>query len=151
VRVRAETLDLYRGTAKLLTLPRLVGHGRQRIDYRHVIWSLARKPGAFANYRYHDELFPTVTFRRAYDTLATARPTRADREYVRVLHLAASTSEAEVEAALLLLLEQGTPPTLDAVRELVRVPGAQVFPSLASADLDLSVYDRLLGAEADHG
>lgn len=151
VRVRAEALELYRGTAKLLTLPRLVGHGRQRIDYRHVIWSLARKPGAFANYRYHDELFPSVTFRRAYDTLATARPTRADREYVRVLHLAASTSEAEVEAALLLLLEQGAAPTLDAVRELVRVPGSHAIPPLAPAALDLSIYDRLLGAEADHG
>ena len=119
VRARSETLELYRGTAKLLTLPRLLGRGRQRIDYRHLIWSLVRKPGAFANYRYHDDLFPTLTFRRAYDALATARPTRADREYVRVLHLAASTSEAEVEAALLLLLEQGTPPTLAAVRELV--------------------------------
>ncbi len=33
---------------------------------------------------------------------------RADREYVRVLHLAATLSEAEVETALLLLEEAGT-------------------------------------------
>jgi transcriptional regulator with XRE-family HTH domain len=151
VRARAETLELYRGTAKLLTLPRLAGHGRHRIDYRHVIWSLARKPGAFANYRYHDDLFPTVTFRRAYDALATGRPERADREYVRVLHLAASTSEAEVEAALVLLLEQGAVPTLDAVRELVRPPGPAALPALSAAPLDLGVYDRLLsGGEGDH-
>jgi len=150
VRVRAETLDLYRGTAKLLTLPRLPGHGRHRIDYRHVIWSLARKPGAFANYRYHDDLFPTLTFRRAYDALAAGRPERADREYVRVLHLAASTSEAEVEAALVLLLEQGTAPTLDAVREPVRTPGPAGVPELAAAPLDLGVYDRLLGGEGGH-
>jgi hypothetical protein len=150
VRVRAETLELYRGTAKLLTLPRLVGHGRHRIDYRHVIWSLARKPGAFANYRYHDDLFPSVAFRRAYDALATGRPERADREYVRVLHLAASTSEAEVEAALALLLEQGTVPTLDAVRDLVRVPGPTALPELTAAPLDLGVYDRLLGGEGGH-
>ncbi len=150
VRARSETLELYRGTAKLLTLPRLLGRGRQRIDYRHLIWSLVRKPGAFANYRYHDDLFPTLTFRRAYDALATARPTRADREYVRVLHLAASTSEAEVEAALLLLLEQGTPPTLDAVRELVRLPGPGAVPPLAPVAFDLAIYDRLLGGEGDH-
>jgi hypothetical protein len=150
VRVRAETLDLYRGTAKLLTLPRLAGHGRHRIDYRHVIWSLARKPGAFANYRYHDDLFPSVTFRRAYDALAAGRPERADREYVRVLHLAASTSEAEVEAAVTLLLEQGSVPTLDAVRELVRVPGPAAVPPLAPAALDLAIYDRLLGGEGGH-
>jgi hypothetical protein len=150
VRVRAEMLELYRGTTRLLLLPRLAGHGRHRIDYRHVIWSLVRKPGAFANYRYHDDLFPSLAFRRAYDALATGRPERADREYVRVLHLAASTSEAEVEAAVTLLLEQGTAPTLDAVRELVRVPGPAAVPPLAPAALDLGVYDRLLGGEGGH-
>jgi transcriptional regulator with XRE-family HTH domain len=151
VRARSETLELYRGTARLLTVPRLLGRGHQRIDYRHLIWSLVRKPGAFANYRYRDELFPTVTFRRAYDALATARPARADREYVRVLHLAASSSEAEVEAALLLLFEQGTPPTLDAVRELVRRPGPSAVPALTAAALDLGIYDRLVGGEGQHG
>jgi len=45
VRARSETLELYRGTTKLLTLPRLLGRGHQRIDYRHLIWSLVRKPG----------------------------------------------------------------------------------------------------------
>lgn len=150
VRVRAETLELYRGTTRLLTLPRLAGQGQHRIDYRHVIWSLVRKPGAFAHDRYHDDLFPTVTFRRAYDALGAGRPDRADRESVRVLHLAASTSEAEVEAALLLLLEGGTPPTLDAVRELVRLPGPAAVPVLTAAPLDLAVYDRLLARESDH-
>ena len=63
---------------------------------------------------------------------------------------AASTSEAEVEAALLLLLEQGTAPTLDAVRELVRVPGPAAVPQVAATPLDLGVYDRLLGGEGGH-
>jgi hypothetical protein len=150
VRVRAETLEIYRGAAWLLTLPRLTGDRRQRIDYRHVAWSLARKPGAFAHYRYRDELFPTATFRRAYDALAAGHPARADREYVRVLHLAASTSEAEVEAALALLLEgQGTP-TFDAVRDLVRVPGPPAAPPLTPATLDLDRYDRLLAGGGGH-
>jgi hypothetical protein len=151
VRVRAEALEVYRGATKLLTMARLHGRGRHRIDYRHVIWSLVRKPGAFANYRYRDDLFPSLTFRRAYDALVGARPERADREYVRLLHLAASTAESEVEAALTLLLEQGAAPTLDAVRELVRVPGPAAVPDLAPAAPDLDVYDRLLGREADHG
>ena len=150
VRVRAETLALYQGTAHLLTLPRLLGQRQHRIDYRHLSWSLVRKPGAFAQYRYRDELFPTLTFRRAYDALAAARPERADREYVRLLHLAASTSEAEVEAALTLLTEQGTPPTFDAVRELVQPADAFTVPALTPASLDLGVYDRLLAAGGDH-
>lgn len=151
VRVRAEALEVYRGTTKLLTMARLHGRGHHRIDYRHVIWSLVRKPGAFATYRYRDELFPTLAFRRAYDALLAARPERADREYVRLLHLAASTAESEVEAALGLLLEQGAAPTLDAVRELVRVPGPAAVPELAAAPLALDVYDRLLGGEVEHG
>ena len=144
VRVRAETLEVYHGTVHLHTVPRLHGHGQHRIDYRHVIWSLVRKPGAFAQYRYRDDLFPTLTFRRAYDTLVGALPARADREYVRVLHLAASRSEREVETALSLLLEQPSTPTFEAVRELVRPPGPIRVPTLTTPVLDFAVYDRLL-------
>jgi len=150
VRVRAETLALYHGVAHLLTLPRLLGQHQRRIDYRHLSWSLVRKPGAFAQYRYRDELFPTLTFRRAYDALVATRPARADREYVRLLHLAASTSEAEVEAAVLLLVEQGASPTFDAARELVQPAAAHSVPTLTPAVLDLGVYDRLLTGEGDH-
>lgn len=150
VRVRAEALELYRGTAHLLTLPRLLGRQQHRVDYRHVIWSLVRKPGAFAGYRYRDDLFPTLTFRRAYDALAAAVPGRADREYVRVLHLAASRSEAEVEAALALLLEQGATPTFDAARDLVQPPGPPAVPALTPPALDFGVYDRLLAGGGDH-
>src|SRR5581483_10622148 len=104
VRVRAEVLEVYRGTAHLLTMPRLLGHGQHRIDYHHVSWSLLRKPGAFAQYRYHDDLFPSLAFRRAYDALGAVPRGHADRDYVRLPHLAASTSESEGEAALVLLL-----------------------------------------------
>jgi hypothetical protein len=152
VRVHAETIDAYHGTAHLLTTARLIGKGQHRIDYRHVIWSLVRKPGAFANYRYRDDLFPTLIFRRAYDALQKAAPKQADRHYVRLLHLAASTSEVEVEMALGLLLEQRAAPTYDAVRDLVRVPKASAIPELTAPVLDLSVYDRLLvGAVVGEG
>src|SRR5579864_1346376 len=111
---------------------------------RHVIWSLVRKPGAFAHYRYRDDLFPSLVFCRTYDVLRGHVPERADRHYVRLLHLAASTSESEVEAALTLLLEQRVVPTFDAVRDLARPPAAQPMPQLSQPVLDLSVYDRLL-------
>jgi transcriptional regulator with XRE-family HTH domain len=150
VRVHSETLEVYRATPRLLTMPRLLGTGQHRIDYRHVIWSLVRKPGAFAHYRYRDDLFPSLTFRRAYDALRSHLPERADRHYVRVLHLAASTAESEVEAALGLLLDQGVTPTFDAVRDLVRTPSVQRVPELSSPVLDLSTYDQLLSRTAAH-
>src|SRR5438445_4797728 len=151
VRVRSETLEVYRATAHLLSMPRLLGTGQHRIDYRHVIWSLVRKPGAFAHYRYRDDLFPSLTFRRAYDALHTSTAERADRHYVRLLHLAASTSESEVEAGLVLLLDQRVVPTFDAVRDLVRTPAVQQVPELSSPVLDFDPYDRLLGRETAHG
>jgi hypothetical protein len=150
VRVRSETLEVYRAAAHLLSMPRLLGTGKHRIDYRHVIWSLVRKPGAFAHYRFRDDLFPSLTFRRAYDLLCAQLRDGADRHYVRVLHLAASTSESEVDAALALLLEQHVVPTFDTVRDLTRPSTIQCVPELSQPVLDLSIYDHLLDREAAH-
>jgi transcriptional regulator with XRE-family HTH domain len=148
IRVHSETLEVYRATTRLLTMPRLLGRGQHRIDYRHVIWSLVRKPGAFAHYRYRDDLFPSLVFRRAYDALNTQTAERADRHYVRLLHLAASRSESEVEAAIALLLDQRMVPTFDAVRDLVRTPGEHQVPELSTPVLDFDQYDRLLSRQA---
>lgn len=146
-RVRAESIDLYVGMTRLLQLPRLRGTGQHRIDYRHIIDSLVRKPGAFAQYRYRDELFPSLLFRQAYDRLREQQPQRADQQYVRLLHLAATTSEHEVETALTLLLEQGETPTLDAVRELAGLKPSPAVPELSSPTLSLSSYDQLLSSK----
>jgi hypothetical protein len=148
--VRAETLEGFVGSKLAFTLPRISGKHQHHINYQHIIWSLVRKPGAFAAYRYRDELFPTTPFRQAYDRLLAERPKRADQEYVRVLHLAATISETEVETALLLLLEAGTLPTVEAVRDLVCVPRVQAIPHLQKPTLDLSSYDQLIPSRRTH-
>jgi hypothetical protein len=150
VRVRAEQVQVYRGTRLLLAMPRLVGDQKHAINYRHLIWSLARKPGAFAQYRYRDDLFPSLAFRTAYDHLRQVVPSRADREYVRILHLAATSSESEVETALRLLAEAGQPPVFDQVRDLVRAVAA---PAMAPITVDLTPYDALLASQREvvHG
>lgn len=150
IRVRAETLEGYVGTTRAFTLPRLLGKKQHRINYRHLIWSLVRKPGAFAAYRYREELFPSTTFRLAYDQLKQGQRVRADREYVRILHLAASTSESEVETALALLVEAGKQPTFDAVRDLVSPPNKAVVPQMEKPTLDLSAYDQFLPSRRTH-
>jgi hypothetical protein len=125
-------------------MPRLRGGEDHRIDYRHVIWSLVRKPGAFARYRFREELFPTPAFREAYDALVRFKGERADIDYVRTLHLAASTMESTVEAALLLLLDRRVRFDYAAVRELAEPVHPQV-PELATPEVpDLGVYDALL-------
>lgn len=150
VRLKAETLEGYVGSTVVFTIPRLVGQKQHRIDYHHVIWSLVRKPGAFAAYRYRDDLFPTTIFRLTYDRLTASGVERADRDYVRILHLAASTSESEVETALSLLLEANTLPSFDTVRDLVHPPQATIVPALPAPQLDLSSYDELIPSRRSH-
>jgi hypothetical protein len=124
-------------------MPR-VGKNSHRIDYRHIIWSLVRKPGAFARYKFREELFPSLAFRRTYDALSSWHGSRADIEYVRVLHLAASTFEATVERALEALLVRGHPFDYAAVKALAK-PETPDVPALHVPAPDLRVYDRLLG------
>jgi hypothetical protein len=128
-------------------MPRLQGPVDHRIDYRHVIWSLVRKPGAFARYRFREELFPSMTFRRAYDVLRSSRGDRADVEYVRILHLAASTMESLVESALATLLARGEGFDYAAVRGIAS-PEKPAVPEVKIAAPDLRVYDGLLAGGA---
>ena len=133
-----------------LACERLHGRNLRRIDYRHVIWSLVRKPGAFARYVYREEMFPSVGFRRAYDQIQERTAGIAgDVEYLRILHLAASTMEADVAAALALLEAEGTPITIDAVKALVgTTPIVGAVPVLVSEPVDLGAYDALIEAAA---
>ena len=72
-----------------LACERLRGENRSRVDYRHIAWTLTRKPGSFARYVYREHMFPSVTLRKAYDALqANAPGIKGDTEYLRVLHLA---------------------------------------------------------------
>lgn len=142
-RVHPDVVEIWIGKSLLETMPRLRGGEHHRIDYRHVIWSLVRKPGAFAAYRYREDLFPSLTFRRGYDALCAGRGDRADVEYVRILHLAASTSEADVTRALDALLETGEAFDFIAVKALAQ-PTTSAIPHVEIGVPDLGVYDDLI-------
>ena len=142
-RVHPDTVEILFNGQLIETMPRLRGSDGAFIDYRHVIWSLVRKPGAFAAYRYREELFPTLVFRMAYDALKASGNDRADAEYVRILHLAASTLQADVERILLLLLEAKQVPRFETVRARM-TPERPAVPNLTVTVPDLSIYDSLL-------
>ena len=150
VRLFEHRIEVHYAETLQLACERL--HGKAvRIDYRHVIWSLVRKPGAFARYVYRDEMFPAITFRRAYDAIQSAKAgTKGDVEYLRILHLAAGTSESDVEQALVTLLATGVAVTADATKALCAkadVAGQSSPPELATPTVDLSTYDDLLLGE----
>ena len=142
-RLHPDTVEVYYRDDLVLTMPRLHGDHDHRIDYRHVVWSLVKKPGAFARYRYREDLFPSLVFRRAYDSLVSRRGDRADVEYVRILHLSVSTMESLVEKALDGLLSTAAPFDYSTVKALC-APEPTSFPFVAIGDPDLGIYDRLL-------
>jgi hypothetical protein len=138
-----EVVRVFLGSTLVQEMPRLAP-GSKKINYRHVVAHLMRKPGAFANYQYREELFPSVVFRQAYDALAQKRPERADKEYLSSLHLAAMSGEQDVEAALAMLLEIEQLPLFTAVRELVQGNRASEVPSVYIPAPELCSYDVLL-------
>lgn len=150
VRIYDERIELfYKGSGQMV-VERLRGEQGHRINYRHVIWSLVQKPGAFSRYRYREDLFPSLVFRRAYDALTEALSTwKADVEYLKVLHLAARTVEADVEAALEEILGAGEVPVHERVKARVVPAEVMEVPRVADLEGDPASYDGLLDCALD--
>jgi hypothetical protein len=150
VRLHADLVELdYKGE-RVAVMERITGRKAHRIDYRHIIHALVRKPGAFRRYVFRDCLFPTLEFRRAYDALLAEGSDRADLDYVRILHLAANDGEQSVGGVLTELLNAGAVPSYEAVRAQVRGPRTpHGVPCLNITAPDLTLYDRLLGTPAE--
>jgi len=150
IRLYGEHLEVWYAQQRIDTIPRLRGEGKHRIQYRHIIDWLVRKPGAFENYRYRDALFPTHRFRMAYDWLKRRHPSRAATEYLSMLHLAARQNEAAVDYALRTLIEKEQPLSIGAVETIMG--SFEQIPSPAQitiAEIDLGAYDALLSIKEE--
>ncbi len=150
-RVYEQRVELFRGHERILDVPRSVGR-KPRIDYRHVIESLLRKPGAFARYRYREELFPNLTYRRALDRLVEDHGAReGELEYLRLLKLTAELGGASTLDSLLSeYLAQGVHWRTASLRAYL-FPREEVNQTTLEGPVDLSVYDGLLeGSEVLH-
>ena len=146
VRLFMDRVEIWHGQKKVDTLPRLRGEGNHKINYRHIIDSLVRKPGAFENYRYREDLFPTSRFRIAYDELNKRySQSKATKQYLKILYLSARENEAAVDDALRMLIDQNIAITLEQVETLVRSNDAvPTATEIHIQDVDLNSYDELL-------
>ena len=148
VRLYPDHVEVYYRGHLVESMERIRGKGEARIDYRHIIGSLVRKPGAFARYRFREQMYPTHTFRLAYDAMRGWKGERADVDYVRILHLAATTMECDVERALRRLLASRVRFDYAVVKRL-SAPASPEIPEVElSGEVDLGVYDRLLAGGA---
>lgn len=121
-RLYLDHIEVWYGQKKVEDLPRLRGRAKHQVDYRHIIEWLVRKPGAFENYRYKEDLFPTSRFRMAYDALQETAPSQAVKEYLKILKLAAEEGETPVDEALRELLERKAEATVtvESIGEVLR-------------------------------
>ena len=146
VRISAETITVTYQGQTIQTMQRLVGKQAASINYRHVIDSLVRKPGAFADYRYREEMFPSSYFRFAYDLLAGHHSVKvADKMYLQILKLAADESQQAVEDILRGWVAAGDAIDIDELRRQVAASGA--IAPLTDIDVespDLNDFDCLI-------
>ena len=151
VHIQEWMLSIYYGGQLVAVIPRLIGQKSHQVNYRHLIDTLLRKPGGFRNYRYRDDLFPSLIFRRAWEQLNEwLSPRRADMAYLRILNLAAKTMESEVACALELLLDSQEKWDDGQVKQLVQ-PEAVAVPHIERGPVSLQAYDQLLGQGGHHG
>jgi hypothetical protein len=144
VRLYVEHVEVWYAQRETERFPRLRGRKKHAINYRHIIDWLVRKPGAFENYCYREELFPTSRFRMAYDALLESQPERGHKEYLGILYLAARQSETAVDEALRTLLLSARPVTRAAVEELVhRAEEVPTVTEVTVEEVNLLDFDDL--------
>jgi len=152
VKLYVDYFDILYANKPVERIPRLRGESKHRIEYRHIIDWLKRKPGAFENYRYKTDMFPSSYFRIAYDNLRRYNPLRANKEYVTILYTAAKEGETVTESAIKHLISRDKPVSAEAVisgvKESVRLPSVT---DIAIDDIDLAEYDGLLASGKEAG
>jgi len=143
-------LTVYLGTEFVERLPRIVGSAASRVNYRHIIDTLLRKPGGFRHYRYRNDLFPTRTFRQAWEQLNRwYAPRQADIHYLHILKLAARELECDVEAALKEMLSGDAKWQAEDIRQRLALHQPAV-PTIKQGQVDLHSYDHLLPHSGVH-
>jgi transposase InsO family protein len=131
-----DRLEGYIGSQRSLTLPRVrvLKHNRRarRIDYRHVIDQLVRKPRAFRLSQLRDDLLPSAAYRRIWRHLdAHLEPGAACKRIVGILALAARADcEQSLGEHLLKQMDSGSIPTLAQLEQ--RFDSRQVDIDLAA-------------------
>ena len=149
VRLHSTHLDAWLGGVKVNERERLHAsaadrHPRQ-IDWRHMLPSLKRKPGAFARWVLRDAMFPRSEYAQVWERISAELPERAAcRLMVELLDLADRANVVVELAGVLATLQAGDElPDIDELRERF-APRPSAMPDVQVVLPSTSVYDELL-------
>ena len=136
----------YLGSEPVVELERAYPQGKQRarrVNYRHVIGSLKKKPQAFRYSQLRDDLLPNDTWRRLWRLVDEhLAPKLACRWIVGALALAAK-HDCEAQLAEYALLNAGDLPSLNALQRRFGRRSAKP-PVITVHQHPLASYDQLL-------
>jgi hypothetical protein len=143
-RVSGTMVEIWYQGHKVEEHTRLSGKGKASIKYPHIIDWLVRKPGAFENYLYKEQLFPTSTFRAAYDVLKASYPQTYVKQYLGILKAASQDGEARVGRVIKSLISNENL-TLKALLEALSSPEKiESLTDVTVFEIDLDIYDSTL-------
>jgi len=143
-----DRLECFVGQTAVITLPRVyptTPEGRaRRIDYRHIIHSLAAKPQAFRFSQFRDEILPNTRYRQLWQHAQQQfTPQEACKWIVAVLRFAYDYDcEGVLAAELILQAERGALPDLQSIQ--ARYLKHCTLPAIPVRQHPMADYDQLL-------
>ncbi|HJW10974.1 MAG TPA: IS21 family transposase, partial [Albitalea sp.] len=149
VRLYSAHVEAWLGGVKVFQCERLYASNAnrhpKRIDWRHMLPSLKRKPGAFARWVLRDAMFPRSEYARTWEHLSEQLPERAAcRLMVELLDLADRANVvAELAVVLTALLDRNELPDIDELRGRF-APRQPQMPEVQVVLPAAAVYDQLL-------
>ena len=148
VRLYADRIECYLGGQCVFECPRAARrdgepHAR-RIDYRHVVENLKRKPGAFARWVFRNDIFPRTIYRQTWENLSAQLPERqACKLIIGLLALAADGHEAALALELEQVHARNELPDLETLKDKL-APRPSAIPCVVVELPPLRSYDELL-------
>lgn len=146
-------LDCFYGNQFIMSLPRVFGSGSKRrakhIDYRHVIDSLRKKPGAFYNYQHREALLPNDVYRAIWLMLdKKLLPIDAAKYMIGLLYLSAKQNcEQELGQYVLSAFNRGQWPELKSLQKQFGLNVETQTPVITIEQHPLSQYNDLLNTD----
>lgn len=149
VHIYDDRLVLFYGHEETLRLQRVYAQKSsraRRVDYRHVIHSLAKKPNAFRSSMLRDDLIPAGDFTLLWQKLTQDGISDAACRYMVGLLLLADNEGCEEVLGRYVLnhVERGLQPTLKQCRDHIGADSV-VVPLFTSQQHSLAGYDCLVG------
>ncbi len=163
-RLQGETLKIhlyqnrlicYLGSTHIITLKRIhiIGTKRgRRVDYRHVIKSLVRKPQAFRYSRIRDDLLPTQAYKQIWEYADKNMTSKnACKFIVGLLHLAAEKDcEENLANEVLALIAAEKPLVLEHLQTKHQDQHKSILPSIDVSQHTLAGYNNLITQEVSY-